>query len=44
MNQTKLKAEEILNYCLEWLNADEQVNKKQYKEMIKEICFIIDNS
>jgi len=44
--KTKLKAEEILRYCIEYLGNGEIPRdfgeSKRDKEMIKEIAFLID--
>lgn len=47
--ETKLKAKEILDYCLSALginvndNAFLGLKKQTYKNMLKEITFMIDN-
>lgn len=46
--ETKLTAEEILNYCCNYLGVykplDEFKKTKLYKEMLKEICFMIEDN
>ena len=50
--ETKLKAKEILDYCInylgtpapEFLETHEFEKTKRYKDMVKEISFLIDNS
>ncbi|GAG21063.1 unnamed protein product [marine sediment metagenome] len=46
--ETKLKAKEILNYCMQYLiipdclETYEFEKTKRYKEMLKEITFLMD--
>jgi len=44
----KNKAEEVLNYCIEWIMPHGEIIKfsksKRYKEMKKEIEFILNTS
>jgi len=45
--ETELKAQEILDYCMDYLGVDELCDDnfkdtKRYKEMVKEIEFMID--
>lgn len=46
--ETKLIAKEILNYCCNYLGTykslDEFKKTKLYKEMLKEICFMIEDN
>ena len=45
--ETKQRAENILNYCIEWLMPHSEIisfsKSKRYKEMLKEINFLIDS-
>lgn len=41
--ETELKAKEILEYCIDYLNPNKNISKKKEKEMVKEIAFLIDS-
>jgi len=47
---TKIKAKDILDYCISYISNFDKIEtiqfqkKKRYKEMLKEIEFMIDNN
>jgi hypothetical protein len=48
--ETENQAKEILDYCIQYLTGNNELKekdyknpKKLYKEMLKEICFMLEN-